>query len=104
MTNPHLREPGESLCVFLLGRHAQGSSVDSNGEPLLPSSFYLILRPCPRRVQSSLTAQAQRVEAHGKKPDSSSACGGQPRAGGDKQILREWRETYVFVLHMAEGL
>lgn len=102
MVKPHLRGPGESLCVFLPGRHAQGSSVDSDGEPLLPSSSYLILHP--RRVQSSLTAQEQRVEAHGKKPDSSSACCGQPRAGGDKQVLGEWRETYVFVLHMAEGL
>lgn len=102
MANPDLRGPGESLCVFLPGRHAQGSSVGNGGEPLLPSSFYLILHPGGCSPHSPHKHRG--AEAHRKKPESSSACCGQPRAGGDKQVLREWGETYVCVLHMAEGL
>lgn len=65
---------GKFLCFP--ADHAQGSGVE-RGQWWWTAPPILILLP---RRAAVLTAQAQRAEACGKKPDSSSACCGQPRA------------------------
>lgn len=61
--------------------------MGSGGGPFLPSSSYIPGGCSPHSLHKHRGQQA-----HRKKPDSPSACCGQPRAEGDKQVLREWRE------------
>lgn len=89
---PH--PPGDlgKVCVFLLGMpRGPGQAVAWTTPPIL------ILPHRPTSPEGAvLTQPTSTGEGGGKKPDSSSVCCGQPRAGGDRQVLREWRGTYVY--------